>query len=315
VKNEFIVLIGSSVIAALILPFLINILYRLNIRDRGNIRKKDGKLDNKVFVEILGGKAGTPKGGGIIWLILFPVISFFLFGTVPLNLILIAITLVYGLIGLLDDSKKISGFKLDHLVRKVKFVVEVGIGVLFSHLLITNLNLSNSLFNYAFITFLFTSYTNAFNINDGLDGLLTGQTIWMFTGMLILTMLQHQNTVAMYYAIMIGILIVFLYFNINPARIFMGDVGSMSLGVIALALAVASNNLLPFIIMTVPSILTIISSLIQMLSIKFLGKKVFKIAPLHHHFQALGWNETKVTERYWLAQIFFVFLALAVSTL
>ncbi|KKR06160.1 MAG: Phospho-N-acetylmuramoyl-pentapeptide-transferase [candidate division WS6 bacterium GW2011_GWF2_39_15] len=314
-KNEFIVLIGSSVIAALILPFLINILYRLNIRDRGNIRKKDGKLDNKVFVEILGGKAGTPKGGGIIWLILFPVISFFLFGTVPLNLILIAITLVYGLIGLLDDSKKISGFKLDHLVRKVKFVVEVGIGVLFSHLLITNLNLSNSLFNYAFITFLFTSYTNAFNINDGLDGLLTGQTIWMFTGMLILTMLQHQNTVAMYYAIMIGILIVFLYFNINPARIFMGDVGSMSLGVIALALAVASNNLLPFIIMTVPSILTIISSLIQMLSIKFLGKKVFKIAPLHHHFQALGWNETKVTERYWLAQIFFVFLALAVSTL
>ncbi|MBI2356453.1 hypothetical protein HYV12_00125 [Candidatus Dojkabacteria bacterium] len=301
------------------MPFIINFLYRMNLKDVSNVKHKDGILDNSVFVKLYSGKTGTPKGGGILWIILFPLISLFLFGTNSINLILIAITLIYGLIGLIDDSKIITKknytFKVDHMIRRIKFIVEIGIGLLFSHLLIYKLNLSNSLFNYAFLTLLFTSYTNAFNTNDGLDGLLTGQTIWIFTGMLILTILQDQPTVAIYYGIMIGILIVFLYFNINPARVFMGDAGSMSLGVIALALAIISNNLLPFIIMTVPTIITIASSLIQILSMKYLKRKIFRIAPIHHHFQALGWSETKVTERYWLAQIFFVFLALAINTL
>lgn len=318
-NNEFFVLIGSSVLAAILLPIIINVLYRMNIRDVSNVKHKDGILDNKVFVSLLGGKTGTPKGGGLVWLVLFPLISYILFGNNPINLTLIAITIVYGLIGIIDDSKIIApgryNFTTDHLIRRAKFLVELGIGLVFSHLLITHLNLSNSIFNYVFITFLFTSYTNAFNINDGLDGLLSGQSIWVFTGLLILTIIQNQPTVAMYSAVMIGILMVFLYFNINPARVFMGDVGSMSLGVIALTLAIISNNLLPFIIMTIPSIVSAGSSLIQIMSMKFFKKKFFKIAPFHHHLQAMGWSETKVVERYWLAQTFFVFLALAVSTL
>ncbi len=318
-KETFLLLIGSTVISAIILPLIINFLYRMNIRDVSNIKSKDGILDNKVYVQLQGGKTGTPKGGGILWVILFPIISIFALGLTPLNLLIVSIAIVYGIIGMLDDSKKVSKsndhFKRDHMLRRVKFITEVLIGLLFSHLLITTLDLTNSLINYAFLAFLFTSYTNAFNINDGLDGLLTGQTIWIFTGMLILAIMQNQTNLSMYFAIMIGILIVFLYFNINPARVFMGDVGSMSLGVISLTLAIVTNNILPFIIMTIPSIITIASSLIQMLSIKYLQKKIFKIAPLHHHFQAMGWSETKVTERYWLAQIFFVFLAIAVSTL
>lgn len=318
-QNPFLILIISAFVSAVVLPLIINFLYRLNLKDVSNVKMKDGILDNSVYVKLQGGKTGTPKGGGALWVILFPIISTVIFGFTPLNMVLSALAVVYGIIGIVDDSKVIkqgsSSFKKDHMLRRIKFILETAIGVVFSHLLITTLGLSQSLFNYAFITFLFTSYTNAFNINDGLDGLLTGQAVWIFTGMLILTILQNQTTAGIYYAILIGILIVFLYFNINPARVFMGDIGSMSLGVLALALAIVSNNLLAFIIMTVPSIVTIASSLIQILSIKYLNRKIFKIAPLHHHLQAMGWSETKVVERYWLAQIFFVFLAIAVSTL
>src|SRR5690606_6122693 len=121
-----------------------------------------------------------------------------IFGFTPLNMVLSALAVVYGIIGIVDDSKVItqgsSSFKKDHMLRRIKFILETAIGVVFSHLLITTLGLSQSLFNYTFITFLFTSYTNAFNINDGLDGLLTGQAVWIFTGMLILTILQNQTT-------------------------------------------------------------------------------------------------------------------------
>jgi phospho-N-acetylmuramoyl-pentapeptide-transferase len=163
-----------------------------------------------------------------------------------------------------------------------------------------------------FLSIVFISFINAFNINDGLDGLMTGQAIWIFTGMLILTLISNQTDFSLYYGILVGSLIAFLYFNIHPARVFMGDVGSTTLGVLGFVLAVASDNLWPFIVMSIPSILITASSLIQIFSLKFFKRKVFRIAPLHHHFQAIGWEETKVTQRFWLFQMFCVFLALAI---
>ena len=315
--NPFTVLILSSVIAAFLMPIIIGLLYKLNVKMHV-LTHKDDNMDNKVFLQLHGAKNGTPKAGGLIWIILFPIISFFVFGNTPLNWILIIFTLLVGIFGLIDDimGKYIKSFAVDKMIRNSKFLVELTIGSLLSYLLIKNFNLPfPMILTFPAIVFLFVSYTNAFNINDGLDGLLTGQVIWIFTGLLILTIMQGNSTVSMYCAIMLGILIVFLYFNINPARVFMGDSGSTSLGVIALILAIASNNFLPFVIMTIPSIITVASSAIQIISIKYFKRKVFKIAPLHHHFEAMGWSETKVTERYWLAQTFFVFLAIAISTL
>jgi phospho-N-acetylmuramoyl-pentapeptide-transferase len=309
--NPFQVLVVSTVLSAALLPILIGILYKLNFKDF--LAKKENKeKDNKVFVQLQGHKVGTPKSGGLVWVIVFPIISFYLFGDTLLNRILIIPMLLVGFIGLIDDSQKILNFRWDSILRVGKMILFLLIAAGTSINLMQFIGVFYSLITLGFLTIVFISYINAFNINDGLDGLMTGQAIWIFTGMLILTLLQDQNTYPIYYSILVGSLIAFLYFNVHPARVFMGDVGSTSLGALGFTLAVASGNLWAFVVMSIPSIVIAASSLIQIFSLKFLNRKIFRIAPLHHHFQAIGWEETKVTQRFWIFQMFCVFLSLAI---
>jgi phospho-N-acetylmuramoyl-pentapeptide-transferase len=310
-NNPFLTVVVSTVLSAALLPLLINILYRLNFKDF--LAKKENKeKDNKVFVQLQGHKVGTPKSGGLVWVIVFPVIAFYLFGDTVLNRILIIPMLLVGLIGLIDDSQKILNFRWDSILRVTKLVFFLLIAAGTSINLMQFNGVFYNLLTLGFLTVVFLSYINAFNINDGLDGLMTGQAVWIFTGMLILTLLKDQNDFAIYYSILLGSLIAFLYFNVHPARVFMGDVGSTTVGALGFTLAVASANLWPFVVMSVPSIIIAASSLIQIFSLKFLNRKVFRIAPLHHHFQAVGWEETKVTQRFWIFQMFCVFLSLAI---
>jgi len=310
IQKVFIYLILSTIAAFLILPILINILYKLKFRDYV-VKTKNKEKNNEVFMKILGNKIGTPKSGGFIWVLLFPVISFLAYGLSDRTIILSTGIIVVGIIGMIDDHKKISSFEIDSIIRKVKFLAQWIIALFLSYFLLREINLQYSITYFILCAFMLVTYINSININDGLDGLMTGQAIWIFVGMLFITLLNQQYEFATYYAIMTGILLAFLYFNIYPARVFMGDTGSISLATVAFSLAVLSNNVLPFIIMTIPSLLIMLSSFVQILSIKFLKRKIFNIAPIHHHFQSIGWPETKVTQRFWLAQMFFVFLALA----
>ena len=152
-----------------------------------------------------------------------------------------------------------------------------------------------------FAIFIIVATSFSVNESDGLDGLAGGLMLTAFAGYGVVAFFEGRYDLAVFCAVITGALVSFLWFNIYPARFFMGDTGAMSLGVTLAVIALLTNAalVLPFIAF-VPMVESI-SVIIQVLSKKFRdGKKVFLSAPIHHHFQAKGWPETKVTERFWI---------------
>lgn len=161
--------------------------------------------------------------------------------------------------------------------------------------------------------FLFTWFVNSVAITDGLDGLAGGLLIELFGVLAIIALWQNQLGLALFCATLVGALTAFLYFNFYPARVFMGNVGSHALGAAAFVVAyMLHKEILLFIIGGVFTV-EILSDFIQITSKKWQGKKAFLMAPLHHHFELLGWAETKVTLRFWLAGFVFGLLGLILS--
>lgn len=163
------------------------------------------------------------------------------------------------------------------------------------------------LWSVPFITFVMVATANAVNITDGLDGLATGLSIFSLITLLAISLYLGQTTnLALYatnaefIAIFIGSLVAFLWFNIFPARIFMGDVGSMTIGAMFTYFAAITNTLWLIPIIGALFVLELLSSLIQLISLKYFNYRVFKLSPLHHHYEAKGWHEMQVVMRMWL---------------
>jgi phospho-N-acetylmuramoyl-pentapeptide-transferase len=150
---------------------------------------------------------------------------------------------------------------------------------------------------------------------DGLDGLMVGSFMIILTGLLFILILQGSTTFIPYIAILFGILIVDLYFNIHPARFWNGGPGAMPLGFATFYIALQTDNLIPYFLMTSVIWLDMSSSAIQILSFKIRKKRVFKIAPYHHHLQAIGWEHTKVVMRIWLIVAVTTILGVYASTI
>lgn len=150
--------------------------------------------------------------------------------------------------------------------------------------------------------------SNAVNIADGMDGLSAGMLLPAFTSLMVIAAVEGNYHSAIMSASAIGGLIAYLYFNIPPARIQMGDVGSLSLGTLLAVIALEMR--MPFLLLIVgfPFILEFGSSLVQSLGRRFLGRRILAMAPLHHHFELIGWKEEKVVMRFWLLAIFCAFL-------
>jgi len=161
--------------------------------------------------------------------------------------------------------------------------------------------------------FMFIIIASAFSANetDGLDGLLGGVALFAFVALTAVAFSLGRYDLAAFGGAMIGALLAFLWFNIYPARFFMGDTGSMSLGIVIGVIAMLTNTtlLLPFfaVILVIESL----SVIIQLVSKKFRHKKVFHSSPIHHHFEALGWPESQITMRFWIISIVFATLGLA----
>jgi len=314
----------------LFVPF-INLMYRLNIKDpEREIGRKDrfGDFVN-IFDNIKGYKSGTPTGGGI--LIVFMVVLVFagtrFFSNYEIdadryNLFLLGI-LIFGAIGLYDDLKKVFKFKGLALRVRHKFVIQMLLG-----LVVAYFGVSKGLFiveipflgyvvenqwllmGLSALTIVFMS--NAFNIIDGIDGLSSGS---LLITLLPITVFVSNSTnsladlVLIY--IVIGAVLAYLYFNIKPARLFMGDTGALALGAVLGILTLTSGTLYLLPVFGFVYIVDSFSSVVQWFSKQFFnGKKVFKIAPIHHHFEAIGWEDTKVVFRFWLAHAFCSLLAL-----
>src|SRR3989338_513176 len=142
--------------------------------------------------------------------------------------------------------------------------------------------------------------SNAVNITDGLDGLAGGTLAASFAAIMGIALVQQQVGIAAFAGTIIGALLAFLWFNIYPARFFMGDTGAFALGATLAVLAFLTNTVVMLPIIGFIFVIEAFSTLIQWFSKRYLGRKFFRVAPLHHHFEAIGWPETKVTMRFWV---------------
>lgn len=331
--NVFLVLLLSAVITgALAVPF-INLLYRLKFqRQREYVTEKGQPA--ALIDQLHEAKVGTPAAGGLLVLFTAAVLGVvvYQFTSYKMNwtIAILAITFIlYGLLGFYDDLKKFlerpsSG--VWGIRARTKLAVQLVFGLLVGYLLYQYMDMSAIRFPFGYVLELGAWYvpfaalviatmSNAFNITDGLDGLAGGLLLIALSAFMFLAISFSTADVVIFIAILIGSLLAFLYFNIYPARFFMGDTGALALGAALGVIALMSYNVFVLPIVGGMFIIEMVSSMIQLVSLKFRKKKVFLVAPLHHHFEALGWNETKVTMRFWLFGALFAFLGLWVSLL
>jgi len=282
-------------------------------------------IGKQIRVEEPGGhfvKMGTPTMGGIM--ILLPVILL----TVMLNavsligmrllgksvLVPMAALLGYSLLGALDDWEGIHGKRKGSGMRiRTKFLAQVLLAVTLAFVLRYILDVPDlflpgirfeinlGVFYIPIATFIIVAATNAVNFTDGLDGLagLTSATIFAAYGFIAL--LQGQVFVGRFCFTMVGALFGFLWFNVHPAQLFMGDTGALSLGATigVVALMTGQWGLLP-VIAVIP-VSEALSDVIQIIYFRMThGRRIFKMAPLHLHFELLGWSETQIVQRFWL---------------
>lgn len=219
-----------------------------------------------------------------------------------------------GLIGLIDDFINIrgNGSGVAGLPSKLKLLLITIVALIGGLYFYTKLDVSS--INVPFVgdwqigwlvvplfVVAVVGAANAVNITDGLDGLAGGLTAIAFGNYALIAFLQQRFGVAAFCMTIVGVLLSYTWFNIHPARFFMGDVGSFSLGTALGVVAMITNTVLILPIIAAIPVIEAGSSLIQILSKKLRGgKKIFKIAPIHHHFEASGWPETKVTMRFWV---------------
>jgi phospho-N-acetylmuramoyl-pentapeptide-transferase len=323
-------LISFTLTSVAIVPF-INLLYKLKFQ-RKNQTTHDafGKL-TPIFDSFHKHKVGTPIGGGL--LILFVVALLFASIFQVLKLLGISVTTVYplnqelnvifftflsfGLLGLYDDIKKFFGFEKSGffgLRMWQKLTLQIALAFVISLMLYFSLGISivNVPFygvvhlGWMFIPFaMFTivAFANAVNVTDGLDGLAGGVLLICLFGLWFISATILDTTLSIFVALWIGAIIAFLYFNIFPARIMMGDVGALSFGATLAVVGLLLGKIMALIIIGGIFVAEIASSLIQLLSKKFRGKKIFPASPIHLWLQYRGWQEPKIVQRAMLTGI------------
>ncbi|MGC9603604.1 MAG: phospho-N-acetylmuramoyl-pentapeptide-transferase [Minisyncoccia bacterium] len=326
----------SFVVALLITPIVYRFLLKFNLR-KTNIRDEKSA---PVFYQFHKNKSNTPTMGGIIiWAtVLGLAVIFFALGNIfdgfsgyfnfvnrSETYLPIAALFLAAVVGLVDDvmgTLKIGphggGLRMKH-----KLLLYTGVAVLGAwwfyfrldwHTLFIPFIGTVELGWWYIPFFIFTIVATAFSANeaDGLDGLLGGLMFFAFMAIVVVGFVLHRYDLAVMSASILGALLAFLWFNIYPAKFFMGDTGSMSLGITLGVMAMLTNTplLLPFFgfILVVESL----SVIIQQLSKRFRGKKIFLSTPIHHHFEALGWPESQITMRFWIMSAMFSVFGLVI---
>ena len=290
-------LVISFIFSLILGPIFIPILHKLKFGQ--NIRKEGPKSHQK--------KAGTPTMGGIIFFISVAA-TILIMGpsfTDPKMIILYSF-LAFGFIGFLDDMLKIIhkdnlGLKAGQkmillLIFSVALAVygykNIGTDILIP--LGSGFKLNLGLLYIPFIIIYYAAVTNAVNLTDGIDGLATSVTIIVLTFFTIVAFKTGQKDVAIFSIALCGALLGFLKYNAFPAKIFMGDTGSLALGGAVGTIALMLKMELWVVIVGLMYVVKTLSVIIQVTSFKMTGKRVFKMAPIHHHFEQCGWSEVKI---------------------
>jgi len=300
-------LINSKILAPLIMgfvfsivlgPIFIPILHKLKFGQ--NIRKEGPKSHQK--------KSGTPTMGGLIFFI-STATAILIMGQKPMSkeMILLYSFLAFGFIGFLDDILKIIhkdnlGLRAaQKMILLVLFSValawygytNVGTDILIPFIN-QNFRLNLGILYIPFIVIYYAAVTNAVNLTDGIDGLATSVTVIVLTFFAIIGFRTQNVEVAVFAIALAGALLGFLKFNAFPAKIFMGDTGSLALGGVIGTIALMLKMELFVIIVGGIYLIETLSVIIQVTSFKLTGKRVFRMSPIHHHFEQVGWSEVKI---------------------
>ncbi|WP_077300395.1 phospho-N-acetylmuramoyl-pentapeptide-transferase [Virgibacillus pantothenticus] len=309
-------------ITVLLSPIFIPFLRRLKFGQ--SIREEGPKSHLK--------KTGTPTMGGIM--IVFSIVITSLIMSWKINpvgisyelWILLFVLVGYGLLGFLDDFIKIIKKRNLGLTSKQKLLGQLIIALVIYFVLreqgfptyvsIPGTTVQLELgWGYALlIIFMLVGASNAVNLTDGLDGLLAGTAAIAFGAFAILAWYGYpQNEVAIFALAVVGALLGFLVFNAHPAKVFMGDTGSLALGGAIAAVAILTKLEIILVIIGGVFVIETLSVIIQVISFKTTGKRVFKMSPLHHHYELLGWSEWRVVTTFWLVGLVFAALGIYIE--
>jgi phospho-N-acetylmuramoyl-pentapeptide-transferase len=328
------VLISFFVTSVLMVPF-IDLLFSLRNRFKKKITTTADEY-NPLYNKLMHGKDEfTPVGGGLLIIPVVVILSCLVLFVAKHELdkkilTLVATILLFGAIGFVDDIRKIFADFKDHIYPGLKgrwiILLQIAAALIVSYLLYSGLGLNNLfvpifgnvVLGWVYIpvaTFIIVSFANAYNVSDGLDGLSTGLLMICLIAFLALASTVFDTILAVFVGIWIGALIAFLYFNVWPARIYLGDAGAYGFGAALAVAGLLTGKILGLTVIGGLFIIIILSSMIQIFSKKYLHKKVFPIAPIHLYFRYLGWEEPKIVMRFWLAGAVFAVLGLWLALL
>ncbi len=281
-------------------------------------------------------KTGTPTLGGVLFILpvllitlLFNAASLLGFTMLGRSIFLpMGTIIVFGLLGSIDDWKKLRGRRNDErgLKARSKFLIQIFLGIVISiglqyvlqapeiFLPWMNREFSLGIFYIPIATLLIVGFSNAVNFTDGLDGLAGLISATCFAAFGMIALLQGQLFLARFCFTLVGALFGFLWFNVHPALLMMGDVGSLPLGASLAVVALMTGQWILLPIIAIIPLSEMVSVVLQVGYFKLTkGKRLFKMSPLHHHFELLGWSETQVVQRFWLIGLLAAILGAAIA--
>ena len=298
------------------------------------------------LAELHGGKQGTPTMGGVL-IIGAVFISSFLWARPDNRFVWLALfAMIYlGALGFVDDYLKVTKKKSDGVSGRIKLLFQIALALIVAAVFLTNpiaevqarelfvpfvksavITNMGTWFTIAFFALVIVGASNAVNLTDGLDGLAIGCTVTAAFDYALLSYVAGNFRIAEYLqvpfypfageltvvcAALVGAGLGFLWFNCHPAKVFMGDTGSLALGGLIGVVAICCKQELLLIVVGGVFVIEAVSVILQVLSFKLTGKRIFAMSPLHHHFELVGWKENTVIVRFWILSGIFALLALA----
>lgn len=313
VTQIFLLSVGAFLLAMALTPFYTYLAYRYRFWKKQRSTSTSGEV-LEVFTKLHANKfrRNIPTMAGVIGVVTIAAITFG-FNLDRATYLPLAALIGGAVVGLIDDiiNLRSNGHGVAGLRSSIKFAMIVAIGSVLGWYFFTKIGVD--FVHIPFIgqiaigwlivplfAFVVTATANAVNISDGLDGLAGGLLATSFAAFGIIALLQNQLILAGFCFTVIGSLLSYLWFNIYPARFFMGDVGSFAYGVTLGVVAILTNSLLLLPVIGILFVIEAGSSLLQITSKKLFKKKIFISAPIHHHLEAIGWPEAKVTMRFWV---------------
>lgn len=315
----FFTILMGFLITVLLSPVFIPFLRRLKFGQ--SIREEGPKSHQK--------KTGTPTMGGVMILISITITTLVMTGKFSQpsveTYLLLFVTLGFGLLGFMDDFIKVVMKRNLGLTSKQKLLGQIIISVIFyfifkqsefsTEISIPLTDISFDLgWGYAlFIIFWMVGFSNAVNLTDGLDGLVSGTAAIAFGAFAVLAWSQSQYELSIFSVAVVGSVLGFLVFNAHPAKVFMGDTGSLALGGAIATVAILAKLEIILIIIGGIFVIETLSVILQVISFKTTGKRIFRMSPLHHHYELIGWSEWRVVVTFWTVGLLFAILGIYIE--